>query len=1073
MSPSKRNKLLVGAGGTVLLIVIALLVAPAFIDLNSYKPQIVSEVKKATGRDLVIDGPVSLSLLPTPSVSVAGVRFFNMPGAKNPNMVEVKSVTIRPSLLALLIGDLDVSEVVLDQPKIVLEVNAEGKPNWEFTPSVVEARPVTPKPTSPRPLSLGALTLKDGSLIFSDSKAGLSVVAEKANLTASVGSVDGPYSLAGSATINGAPLTFDLSIGAKSSNGYATDVDLSGGGGKLGFKGNLSALGPDARLTGTADISADSLTVFVGTLMGLAGRPVPSLPPLLAGKFSFEGGIDLSQSAFAAKDFKMRQGQDSGSGSLSVTLKPALAVDAKLSIPRLDLDAWLAALSPPTTPAATPASAPTATSSAAQPGGSLLAALNAKLAIDVGEIVYNKQPVRNVALELEARGGAVAVPKLSATLPGDMQVTARSTLSGDVARPTASGEFSLVAPKLRETLGWLAIDVSSLPPDKLSRLSVKGRMVSTRGEVQVPDAAIELDTLKATGGLTITFSVPLAVVTHVDLDTFDLDAFLAHSGAGQKAPAQPPSSAAATTATPTRKTGAGPSLGMKAKIGKLIYKKQPVSDVDIDVALQGDTLRLNDIKVSNFATARFAVRGVVANFDAAAPQPDIAFNFEATDMTRLLTAAGVTAPDNLGLVKASGGISGSLERLTLKELTVAAMGENVTANGTLSMPGAAKGIPQSVSYKGSVVLDGQTIEGTIDARLAGRPNVAADLRTSLLDLGKLGIAAPKPAHGEPSARPVDKPIDTAALRGVDGTLKLEAATLVSPPLRVANASIAATLKDGVLTLSHFKGALFGGSLDFSGVIDARQPALGFDFKGDASNIYLGEMLRSMSGKNVFGGTVKITVDGKLNANSIVVKGNGATVGQIKKSITGGAQLGGHIYAGADKALATLGTAATGVVGGVIDNTLGSALGIVGQAGGIGVGNMLNAASLILNRFVNRDNPVSGRLDIAGGVVTDKSLIVQGDRATANVATRTDLANSTTDTRVNFVIAEDTSAPYLIATVHGPLASPSYGVSRGSAKDPPGFVNTLGKGASDVTAPARSILPNVPVPNLPIPNLFGR
>jgi hypothetical protein len=36
-----------------------------------------------------------------------------------------------------------------------------------------------------------------GTLIFSDSKAGLSVVAEKANFSASVRSLDGPYTLAG------------------------------------------------------------------------------------------------------------------------------------------------------------------------------------------------------------------------------------------------------------------------------------------------------------------------------------------------------------------------------------------------------------------------------------------------------------------------------------------------------------------------------------------------------------------------------------------------------------------------------------------------------------------------------------------------------------------------------------------------------------------------------------------------------------------------------------------------------------------------------------------------------------
>ena len=55
-------------------------------------------MKKATGRDLVLDGPISLSLLPTPTVTLSGVKFFNVPGSKNPNMVEVKSVTVKPSL---------------------------------------------------------------------------------------------------------------------------------------------------------------------------------------------------------------------------------------------------------------------------------------------------------------------------------------------------------------------------------------------------------------------------------------------------------------------------------------------------------------------------------------------------------------------------------------------------------------------------------------------------------------------------------------------------------------------------------------------------------------------------------------------------------------------------------------------------------------------------------------------------------------------------------------------------------------------------------------------------------------
>jgi uncharacterized protein involved in outer membrane biogenesis len=1072
MIPSTRRKLLIGAGAVLGVLIVVLLIAPSFIDLQKYKPQILAEVKKATGRELVIDGPMSLSILPVPSASVAGVKFFNVPGSKNPNMVEVKSITVRPALFALLTGTLEVDEVTLVEPKIVLEINAEGKPNWEFTPSVAEAKPAAPKPSSPEPLSLGRLTIENGTLIFSDSKAGVSLVAEKANVTASVGSIDGPYSLAGSATVNNAPFKIDLSVGAKASDGFAASLALEANG-KLGFKGKLSELGPNARLSGQASASAESLTGFVATLVSFAGQPVPPLPPLLASKFTFDGAVELSQTQIAARDFRLALAGDSGSGSITVTLKPALAIDGKLSLPRIDLDRVLAGLSVPPGPS-TPAGASTAkpappTAPSAGSGASILDTLTAKLALEAQEVIYNKQPVRNVALELDAKGGAVAVPKLTATLPGDMVLEARSTLSGGAV----SGEFSLVGPKLRDTLQWLAIDVSSVPPNKLTRLSLKGRLGSSGGAVQVRDAAFELDDVKGRGGVTVTFSVPLSIVTQLDIDTIDLDSFMTKPADGQKKPAATPASAPGV-----RRAAVGPSVGLKLKLAKAIYNKETIGGIEVDLSLKGHTLELHDIKVSNLGGARLAVRGTITDYDRALPHGDVAFNFEAPEMARVLKVAGATAPENIGLVTARGGVSGTVEALTFRELDVAAQGQNARIDGTLTMPGAAKGPPSTIGYKGKVAANGQTIEGTVEAKVADRPQVTADLRTSLLDLDKLGSATAPPAATPQRGRPAaaaptaaQQPIDTAALRAFDATFKLAAGTLVSSPLRLNNADIALTLKDGLLTLQHLKGGLYGGAVDLSGTIDGRQPAVAIDFKGNANGINLGEMLRATSGTNVFGGSVKVTVDGQLNATGITLKGSGVTREQLRGSMVGGTQLGGHVFVGADKALIALGSTATGVVGGVIDNTLGNVLGVVGQRGI--ASNMLTAASVVLNRFVNRNNPISGHLDIAGGVLTDKSLIVSGDRATANIVTRTNLAAATTDTTVNLMIAEDPSAPYIIATVRGPLSSPSYGVTRGSAKDPPGVVNTLTNAVPNIIPGVGGAVPHIPIPNIPLPNIFGR
>ena len=1085
------KKLLIGIGGLFGLLIVGLLAAPLFFDINAYKPTIAAEVKKATGRDLVIDGKISLSLLPTPTVSVAGVKFFNAPGSKNTNMVELKSVTVKPALFAMLGGNIEVSEVTLVEPKIVLEINAQGKPNWEFAGSAAEAKPAAAQPSSPKPLSLGRLTIENGTLIFSDSKAGLSVTAEKANFSASVGSLDGPYSLAGGATINGAPLKLDLSVGAKAAGGHAMQVALEANGGKIGFKGNLSELGPNARVTGAASVAAEQLSTFIGSLVNLAGLPAPALPPLLAAKFTFDGGIEASQTAVAAKDFKLALGESSGSGSLAVTLKPALAVEGKVSIPKLDLDKTLAALSPPaaTAPAAPAAPAPASPAPAAA-GGGIPADLTAKFSLDMAEVIYNKAAVRNVALELDVRGGAIAVPKLTATLPGDLVLQAKSTMSGTPAKPNVSGDFSLVGSKLRETLGWLAVDVSSVPASKLARVSFKGKLASTGGNVQVSDAVFELDDIKGNGNVAVTFGAPLSVVTQLQIDTVDVDSFMGPPVAGQK-PA--PAPAATAPAPRPAAAAAGPSVGLKLKVNKVIYNKETIAGVDVDIALQGSTLRLNDVKVSNLAGAQFAVRGTVGNYATAAPQPEIAFNFASTDMGRVMKLAGAAAPPGLTAASASGAVSGSIEAMTLHDLSVVAMGYNVKANGTVSAPGAARGAPQSVGYKGSVTVNGQTIEGTVNAKLAGKPNITADLRAATLDVEKLsgggGGGGGAPARGAAPAAAAHAPIDTAPLRSVDASVKFAAGTLISGTTRIANADIAATLKDGVLTLSHFKGALHGGQLAFSGVVNGSQPALSFDMKGDVNGILLGEMMRATSGSNQFGSAVKITIDGKLNANSIAIKGGGTTSEQIKSSMAGSAQLGGHVFVGADKTLTAIGGAATGAVGGVIDGTVGNALGAVGQKGGVGVGNILNAISLVLNRFVNHDNAISGHVDIVGGVLTDKGLAVQGSKAVANVSTRTNLAASTTDTTINFVIAEEPSAPYLITTIRGPTSNLNYNVVRGSAKDPPGIASTL-PGVGGGNTGGGGLIPSIPglggggggqqqpgnkAPGggLPIPKIFGR
>src|SRR5581483_10350280 len=96
----------------------------------------------ATGRALTIDGDISLSLLPSPALSVAGVRLANIQGGSTADMARLKSLDVSVSLIPLLSGNVQVTRVTLVDPVVLLETLPDGRANWQFTP----APPTAPAP---------------------------------------------------------------------------------------------------------------------------------------------------------------------------------------------------------------------------------------------------------------------------------------------------------------------------------------------------------------------------------------------------------------------------------------------------------------------------------------------------------------------------------------------------------------------------------------------------------------------------------------------------------------------------------------------------------------------------------------------------------------------------------------------------------------------------------------------------------------------------------------------------------------------------------------------------------------
>ena len=134
------NRALIALGCLVVVLVAGALIAPSFIDWNKYKDPIQAEAERLTGRDVSVGGHLSFSILPSPALSADDVRIANIPGAKAEDFARLKALRVKVAFLPLLTGHIQVKQITLVEPKISLEVTADGMRNWIFANAGAESK---------------------------------------------------------------------------------------------------------------------------------------------------------------------------------------------------------------------------------------------------------------------------------------------------------------------------------------------------------------------------------------------------------------------------------------------------------------------------------------------------------------------------------------------------------------------------------------------------------------------------------------------------------------------------------------------------------------------------------------------------------------------------------------------------------------------------------------------------------------------------------------------------------------------------------------------------------------------
>ena len=475
---------------TVLLVLIALIGAaiyflPYLLPAEALKTRVVEEAKRTTGRDVSIGGDLAISAFPQVALRVEDVSISNTPGAKHPQMATMKELSVGLNLLPLLFSnEVQVSTFVLVDPVLHVEIDKNGKSNWDFDDVAAGSDPSEVEPVSPGPedaespptettneYSVGSVRLDDirlvnGNVTYENKQTGDSYDISNINTSVSLPGLAEPLKVDGGLVFNDEALDLALILenpqDAFAGNESPFQIDLSSDLVNFALNGTAS-LGDKTNMTGKVDLDVPS----VRRLAAWAGNPMDGSKGF--GTLRISGDLNSTDTVTRFSNANIQFDGMNGNGELTVdTTNKTPFIKGRLDVDHLNTNPYSESGKKSPAPSggsqtssapSAPSVAPKVTTSAGWSNEPIdfsgLKAVNADLKLNADRITFNEIKVGKSALDLSIKNGLL-IADLTELALYDGSGKTKVTIDGRGSRPTVRTVSSFDAinafPLLRDAM---------------------------------------------------------------------------------------------------------------------------------------------------------------------------------------------------------------------------------------------------------------------------------------------------------------------------------------------------------------------------------------------------------------------------------------------------------------------------------------------------------------------------------------------------------------------------------------------------------------------------------------------
>jgi AsmA protein len=489
----------------VVLVIAVLLIAPAFIDIRDYKPQLEKKVADATGRPFSVGDDLSLSLFPWAGISFSDLRLGNTPGFSEKELVTVKSFEVRVKLLPLISKDIQVKRFILNEPHITLVKNKNGQVNWA-QPGPAKKKPAAEKTAkaskSPaaeaglpiKDLSIAEFSIKDGSIIWIDHTVNTRKEITAVNLKLKDVSLERPVTLSFSALLDNQPLSIDGTLGpvGKDFKQATIPLDLDIKALKeliLQLKGNVKNPGSKPGIDMTIEIKAFSPRKLMADLD--QAFPVATSDPDALDRVALKANLKGDQQRLSVSDGILNLDESTLKFSLNASdfSRPNLAFD--LNLDQINLDRYLP---PKSEQQSAPAEKPAPKKATDyEPLRKLI--LDGRMKIS--QLVVSKAKIRDLLVQIKAKNGIFNLDPLQlAMYQGN--VSGKGNLNVQTNTPQSSLSLNVEKIQIRPLLkDVLEKDILEGVTNAQLKLAMSGddaamikKTLNGNGQVRFNDGAI-------------------------------------------------------------------------------------------------------------------------------------------------------------------------------------------------------------------------------------------------------------------------------------------------------------------------------------------------------------------------------------------------------------------------------------------------------------------------------------------------------------------------------------------------------------------------------------------------------